>query len=352
MDNRGFIDRSLASISDDLLFHFNIDADIAEIEDALKILQQFEPAGIGARNLQECLLIQIDRKLENSSDESRKNRLELERKIILDHFDLLQHQNIDRIAKVTQSSREQVEKAVEGIGRLNPRPGLALCESADDRSQTIEPDFIIETSPDGMINIELNNGEVPELRVSRDYADQLKQYQQQADKMNRAQQEAFEYTRQKVEGAKMFIDAIKQRQQTLYNTMKAIVKLQKDFILTQDESQLRPMRLLDVAALTGQDVSTVSRVRKGKYAQIDGQLYALDYFFLRARTNADGETLEHREIKQRIREIIDSEEKSKPISDQKIADILTAENFNISRRTIAKYRNEMGILSTSERKRI
>ena len=136
----------------------------------------------------------------------------------------------------------------------------------------------------------------------------------------------------------MFIDAIKQRQQTLYNTMKAIVKLQKDFILTQDESQLRPMRLLDVAALTGQDVSTVSRVRKGKYAQIDGQLYALDYFFLRARTNADGETLEHREIKQRIREIIDSEEKSKPISDQKIADILTAENFNISRRTIAKYR--------------
>lgn len=352
LDNRGFIDRSLASISDDLLFHFNIDADIAEIEDALKILQQFEPAGIGARNLQECLLIQIDRKLENSSDESRKNRLVLERKIILDHFDLLQHQNIDKIAKVTQSSREQVEKAVEGIGRLNPRPGLALCESADDRSQTIEPDFIIETSPDGMINIELNNGEVPELRVSRDYADQLKQYQQQADKMNRAQQEAFEYTRQKVEGAKMFIDAIKQRQQTLYNTMKAIVKLQKDFILTQDESQLRPMRLLDVAALTGQDVSTVSRVRKGKYAQIDGQLYALDYFFLRARTNADGETLEHREIKQRIREIIDSEEKSKPISDQKIADILTAENFNISRRTIAKYRNEMGILSTSERKRI
>ena len=352
LDNRGFIDRPLASISDDLLFHFNIDADTAEIEEALKILQQFEPAGIGARNLQECLMIQLERKLENVVDESRKKRLELEYSIIHDHFDLLQHQYIDRIVKATHASREQVEKAVEGIGRLNPRPGLALCESADDRAQTIEPDFIIETTPDGVINVELNNGEVPELRVSRDYADQLKQYQQQAEKMSRSQLEAFEYTRQKVEGAKLFIDAIKQRQHTLYNTMKAIVKLQKEFILTQDESQLRPMRLLDVAELTGQDVSTVSRVRKGKYVQIDGQLYALDYFFLRARTNADGETLEHREIKQRIREIVEQEDKTKPVSDQKIVDILTAEHLNISRRTVAKYRSEMGILSTSERKRV
>lgn len=352
LDNRGFIDRPLASISDDLLFHFNIDADTAEIEEALKILQQFEPAGIGARNLQECLMIQLERKLENVVDESRKKRLELEYSIIHDHFDLLQHQYIDRIVKATHASREQVEKAVEGIGRLNPRPGLALCESADDRAQIIEPDFIIETTPDGVINVELNNGEVPELRVSRDYADQLKQYQQQAEKMSRSQLEAFEYTRQKVEGAKLFIDAIKQRQHTLYNTMKAIVKLQKEFILTQDESQLRPMRLLDVAELTGQDVSTVSRVRKGKYVQIDGQLYALDYFFLRARTNADGETLEHREIKQRIREIVEQEDKTKPVSDQKIVDILTAEHLNISRRTVAKYRSEMGILSTSERKRV
>ncbi len=352
LDNRGFIDRPLASISDDLLFHFNIDADTTELEEALKVLQQFEPAGIGARNLQECLMIQLDRKLENVDNESRKKRLELERSIIHDHFDLLQHQNIERIAKATHASPERVEQAIEGISRLNPRPGLALCESADDRAQTIEPDFIIETTPDGTINVELNNGEVPELRVSHDYADQLKQYQQKAEKMSRSQLEAFEYTRQKVEGAKLFIDAIKQRQHTLYNTMKAIVKLQREFILTQDESQLRPMRLLDVAELTGQDVSTVSRVRKGKYVQIDGQLYALDYFFLRARTNADGETLEHRDIKQRIREIVEQEDKSKPVSDQKIVDILTAEHLNISRRTVAKYRSEMGILSTSERKRI
>ena len=352
LDDRGFIDRPLASIADDLLFHFNIDADLAEVEEAMKILQQFEPAGIGARNLKECLTIQLDRKLENCSDEVRKARLLLERDIIQNHFEVLQHQNIEQLVRLTNASHEQVVKALEGIRKLNPRPGLALNESADERAQTIEPDFIIETTPDGEISVELNNGEVPELRVSRSYESQLQQYQKHADKMTRAQQDAFEYTRKKVEGAKMFIEAIKQRQHTLYITMKAIVKLQKDFILTQDDSLLRPMRLVDVAELTGQDVSTVSRVRKGKYALIDGQLYALDFFFLRTRTNADGETLEHKTIKERIRDIIDHEDKLKPVPDQKIVEMLLAEGHNISRRTVAKYRSEMGIMSTSERRKV
>ena len=352
LDDRGFIDRPLASIADDLLFHFNIDADLAEVEEAMKILQQFEPAGIGARNLKECLTIQLDRKLENCSDEVRKARLLLERDIIQNHFEVLQHQNIEQLVRLTNASHEQVVKALEGIRKLNPRPGLALNESADERAQTIEPDFIIETTPDGEISVELNNGEVPELRVSRSYESQLQQYQKHADKMTRAQQDAFEYTRKKVEGAKMFIEAIRQRQHTLYITMKAIVKLQKDFILTQDDSLLRPMRLVDVAELTGQDVSTVSRVRKGKYALIDGQLYALDFFFLRTRTNADGETLEHKTIKERIRDIIDHEDKLKPVPDQKIVEMLLAEGHNISRRTVAKYRSEMGIMSTSERRKV
>ena len=352
LDDRGFIDRPLASIADDLLFHFNIDADLAEVEEAMKILQQFEPAGIGARNLKECLTIQLDRKLETCSDEVRKARLLLERDIIQNHFDVLQRQNIEQLVRLTLASHEQVAKAIEGIRKLNPRPGLALNEAADERAQTIEPDFIIETTPDGTIIVELNNGEVPELRVSRSYEHQLQQYQKHADKMTRAQQDAFEYTRKKVEGAKLFIEAIKQRQHTLYITMKAIVKLQKEFILTLDESLLRPMRLVDVAELTGQDISTVSRVRKGKYVMIDGQLYALDFFFLRTRTNADGETLEHKIIKERIREIIDQEDKSKPVPDQKIVEILLAEGHNISRRTVAKYRSEIGILSTSERRKI
>ena len=352
LDDRGFIDRPLSSIADDLLFQFNIDADLAEVEEAMKILQQFEPAGIGARNLQECLTIQLDRKLENCTDAVRKARLQLERDIIQNHFDVLQHQNTEQLVHLTQASHEQVARAMEGIRKLNPRPGLALSESADERVQTIDPDFIIETTPDGTISVELNHGEVPELRISPNYENQLLNYQKHADKMTHAQQEAFEYTRQKVEGAKMFIEAIKQRQKTLYITMKAIVKLQKDFILTQDESLLRPMRLVDVAQLTGQDISTVSRVKKGKYVLIDGQLYALDFFFLRTRTNADGETLEHKTIKERIREIIEQEDKSKPVPDQKIVEKLLAEGHNISRRTVAKYRSEMGILSTSERRRV
>lgn len=352
LDDRGFIDRPLSSIADDLLFQFNIDADLAEVEEAMKILQQFEPAGIGARNLQECLTIQLDRKLENCTDAVRKARLQLERDIIQNHFDVLQHQNTEQLVHLTQASHEQVARAMEGIRKLNPRPGLALSESADERAQTIDPDFIIETTPDGTISVELNHGEVPELRISPNYENQLLNYQKHADKMTHAQQEAFEYTRQKVEGAKMFIEAIKQRQKTLYITMKAIVKLQKDFILTQDESLLRPMRLVDVAQLTGQDISTVSRVKKGKYVLIDGQLYALDFFFLRTRTNADGETLEHKTIKERIREIIEQEDKSKPVPDQKIVEKLLAEGHNISRRTVAKYRSEMGIPSTSERRRV
>jgi len=350
LDKNGFIDRPLASLSDDLLFHFNIDADSKEIEEALKILQQFEPAGIGARNLKECLLIQIDRQREGENSAGQQERLDLEHDIIENHFDLLQRQNIEGLVNSTRHSKELIEKALDGIGRLNPRPGLALNESADERVQTIEPDFIIETTPEGNISIELNNGEIPELRVSPNYAEQLKAYQQKNGKMSRSEQEAFEYTRQKVEGARMFIESIKQRHHTLYATIKAIVKLQHDFVLTQDESLLRPMRLADVAELTGYDLSTISRVRKGKYVLIDNQLYALDHFFLRARTNADGETLEHKEIKQRIKDIIDSEDHSQPISDQKIAEQLMTEGHNISRRTITKYRIEMGISSTSERR--
>lgn len=170
--------------------------------------------------------------------------------------------------------------------------------------------------------------------------------------MTKSQQQAFEYTKQKVEGAKMFIDSIRQRQRTLFVTMKAIVDFQRNFILTQDESTLKPMRLIDIAEQTKLDLSTISRVRKSKYALIDGNLYPLDFFFLRVRTNAEGETLEHKEIKQKIQELIDAEDKDQPLSDQKIAEMLNKQKLNISRRTVAKYRSEMGIPATTERRNI
>lgn len=350
LDDRGFIDRSLQGISDDLLFNFDIDASISELEEALGVLQSFDPPGIGARDLRECLLLQIDRKLSDTTNPDVIDILRIEREVVDKHLEQVQRNKELEIADEMGLQLETVRQAVEGIATLNPHPGLALSESSEDRAQTIIPDFIIETSPDGEISIELNCGEVPELRVSSEYEAQLKDYQRTAGKMSKAKRQAFEYMRQKVEGAKMFIDSVRQRQHTLYITMKAIVNFQREFILTQDESRLVPMRLLDVAKQTHLDISTVSRVRKSKYALVDWQLYPLDFFFLRARTNADGEALEHKEIKERMRELIDSEDKHKPLSDQKIVELLMKSNFNISRRTVAKYRSEMGILSAIERK--
>ncbi len=350
LDDRGFIDRSLQGISDDLLFNFDIDASTAELEEALGVLQGFDPPGIGARDLRECLILQIDRKLSEATDTDIRNLLQLERDIVDKHLAKVQRNMEGEIAGELGQPLEAVRQAIEGIARLNPHPGLALSESSEDRAQTVIPDFIIETSPDGEISVELNCGEIPELRVSPGYEAQLKDYQRTAGKMSKSTRQAFEYMRQKVEGAKMFIDSIRQRQHTLYITMKAIVSFQRDFILTQDESQLLPMRLVDVAERTHLDISTVSRVRKSKYALVDGQIYPLDFFFLRARTNAGGEALEHKEIKERMRELIDAEDKRKPLSDQKIVELLMKSNFNISRRTVAKYRSEMGILPTIERK--
>lgn len=353
LNANGFIDRSIAGISDDLLFKFNIDATADEIMQSILTLQKFEPAGIGARNLKECLLIQVNRQMADtdSNNGNRREILELEQVILKNYFDLFKQQDIEMISMKTGAPQTIVTKAMLGLSHLNPRPGLALNESADMGYQAIVPDFIIETTPDGNINIELNRGEVPELKVSRDYTEQLKYYQTMGGKLGRGQQEAFEYTRMKVEGAKMFIDSIRQRQLTLLQTMRAIVKLQRDFILSLDEQRLNTMRLVDVARLAHVDVSTVSRVRKNKYALIDGQLYPLSFFFLRSRTNADGEALKHEEVKQALREIVDAEDKAHPYSDQTLESLLRQRGMKISRRTVAKYRNEIGIETAQKRQR-
>ncbi len=344
LDQNGFIDRSIDGISDDLLFKFDTDVTNSEIEQAVATLQKFEPAGIGARNLQECLLIQISRQMADADhNPARHDLLGLEHDIITNCFDKFRRQDTASVASELNTDTDRVKKAFEAIAHLNPRPGLALSESADMGYQAIVPDFIIETSPDGDISIDLNHGEVPELRVSRDYSEQLKQYQKAGTKLSRAALEAFEYTRMKVESARMFIESVRQRRHTLMQTMRAIVSLQRDFILTADDSRLHPMRLTDVAALAHIDISTVSRVRKDKYALVDGRLYPLDFFFLRSRTNADGEALSHQEVKQALSGLIDAEDKTTPYSDQALTALLREHGHNISRRTVAKYRGEMGI---------
>lgn len=345
LNQNGFIDRPIDSIVDELVIYHNIETDEKELEDALHILQEFDPPGIGARDLRECLLIQIQREL-NDTDSSKNSEkyslLELEYKIISDYYNLFVNKNTDKLLSVLEVDSETLRKAFESIGKLNPHPGSALCEASDDRVQTVIPDFIVETDGDGGINLTLNDGDVPELHVSREYVDQLSEYQKNQKNMKRDEKEAFLYTKQKVDAARMFIDSIKQRRHTLYVTMKAIIELQHDFFITQDDDVLKPMILRDVADKAHLDISTVSRVRNSKYVMIDGNVYSLKHFFERTRTNSEGEELSARKVVQAIKALIDAEDKSNPYSDEKIVSLLTDMGVNIKRRTVAKYRDEIG----------
>lgn len=366
LDERGFLDRSLRGISDDLLFNHNIDASTGELEKALHLLQQFEPAGVGARDLRECLLLQVERQLselppakemEGGSEldcqlRARKDMLELERRILSEAYKAFERNDAARLSEITGASTERIHAAVQAIGKLNPHPGRSLHEAADDRVQTVVPDFIIETDRESTVNFWLNNGEVPPLHVSDEYRRQLQAYQRMETKLSRSQREAYIYTKQKVESAQMFIDAIRQRQRTLTETMKAITVLQRDFMLSQDEAMLRPLRLTDVAERTGLDISTVSRVVNSKYALLDGVLYSLKYFFLRAKQNAQGKEILRTKVLPLLQELIDGEDKSNPLSDAQLSELMARHGEAISRRTVSKYRDELKIPSAAMRKRL
>lgn len=345
LNDDGFIERDIPGLVTDIILYHDIETDEEELTYLLHILQQFDPAGIGARNTRECLLIQLERRniAENPSEL-------IEHRIIADYYDDLVNQRVESLARKLGVTVQRIHEAFENLSKLNPRPGIALCESANTVSQTIIPDFIIETSPDGTIDLSLNNGDIPELHISKEYEANLKLYQQNKGKMSRQAREAFEYTQQKVEKARFFIDSIRQRHNTLLSTMKAIIDYQREFILSQDESALVPMRLEDIAQRVGLDTSTISRVRKSKYAVVDGNIYPLDIFFKHARTNADGEIIEHSEVTDALRRLIDSEDKSNPLTDMQLSEKLKTAGFNISRRTIAKYRLGMGIPSTKDRR--
>lgn len=365
LDDRGFIDRPLRNIADDLLFHYNLRTDEQTLLHALHTLQQFEPAGIGARDLRECLLLQIDRQLDELNEKragdddtphelraSRRQTLLLERRMLADHFDLFERNEPERLAAQLGISPEQLRTVIAAVARLNPHPGRSLHEAADDRVQTIVPDFIIDTDHESSITLTLNHGEVPPLRVSPDYLSQLRHYQAASAPLSRSERDAYVYTKQKVEAAQMFIAAIRQRQQTLLSTMKAIIALQRDFILMQDEGVLRPMRLRDVADRTGLNLSTISRVVNSKYAWIDGTLYSLKFFFLRTKQNAEGDEINRLQVFPLLREIIDHEDKRNPLTDSQIVTLLGQRGQVLSRRTVAKYRNEMKIPAVNLRKRI
>jgi len=351
LDDNGYIDQKLSRIADEMTFKHDIETDENELEDALAILQQFEPAGIGARNTQECLLLQIDRKLAmlEPTSVNRRRRLELERTIIADEYEAFKNRNIDRLADRLDAEAIQIQTAIENIKKLNLHPGLALCESASDRAQTVIPDFIVDTDRDGVVSFTLNKGEIPALQVNKKYLELAKMYQSMGDKMRKRDRESYDYNRKHIERAQMFIEAIKVRNQTLTSTMKAIIDIQHDYFVSLDEDDLHEMIMKDVAERTHLDISTVSRVCKTKYALVNGRVHRLSFFFKHNRNNKEGEAVDANKVQDALVHIIENEDKSKPYSDSELVDLLKKHGINIRLRTVNKYRNEFGIPSARHR---
>ena len=353
LDNRGFIDRSLSTITDELAFKEYLYVSEKEVEEVLRILQSFDPAGIGARSTQECLLLQIDRQLNNDEEpisELREKVLLLERKIIADHYDLFINRNKERLKSKLGISSVQMDALFEDFKKLNVNPGFALSEATTDSVQTQIPDFIVETDPNGEVQMRLCSGEVPRLHVSKEYLDQLKMYQSHPGKLTRSEKEGALYTRQKIEAAQMFIESVKQRRRTLYETMKAIIDLQHKYFLTKDEDDKVRLVMEDVAKRSGYDVSTVSRVCNSKCASVDGRIYPLSDFFKLTRKNAAGEEIDGRRVKEMLQEIIEHEDKRAPYTDDQLVEVMKKRGMTLARRTIAKYRVELGIPSVSNRR--
>lgn len=353
LDNRGFIDRATSTLVDELAFKEYLYVSEREVEKVMHILQSFDPAGIGARSMQECLLLQIDRQLNNEEEPLpvyKEKVLRLERKMIADYYDLFINKNKERLKSKLGISTVQVDALFEEVKKLNVNPGFALSEASTDRVQTQIPDFIVETDPEGNIEMRLSNGEIPRLHVSKEYLNQMKAYQVHPGKMTKSEKEGMMYARQKIEAAQMFIESVKQRRRTLYETMKAIIDLQRTFFITKDEDDKVRLVLEDVAKKAGYDVSTVSRVCSSKCALLDGRIYPLSDFFKLTRKNASGEEIDGRVVKEMIREIVDGEDKLNPYSDDRIVDLMKRRGVSLARRTIAKYRVELGIPAVNSRR--
>ena len=336
LDDDGLLRKPLHDIADELAIYHNIDKSEAEIEDVLRKLQEFDPAGIGARSLQECLRLQIERR-----DDSRLRELML--KVVDRHFDLFTKKHWDKLQKALHLTDLQAAALIKEMRKLTPKPGTSMGEVVGRSVQQITPDFIVDTQDDGSISLTVNTGDIPELHVSRSFADTLRAYQSNKDNMSRQTKEALLYTRKKVEDAQNFIEAIRVRRHTLTATMQAIIHWQRKFFEDGDEASLRPMILKDIAEKTGLDLSTISRVSNSKYAQTRWGTFPLRYFFSDGYVTASGEELSTREIKSALRDLIAAEDKRKPLSDDALKEELTRRGYPIARRTIAKYREQMGI---------
>lgn len=336
LDEDGLLRKDLDSICDELIIYHNIDVSEKEIEHVLHKLQSFDPAGVGGRSLQECLLLQVKRLPKGVLRKTMEEVFE-------DYFDEFTKKHWDKIKSGLELNETQLETLKDEIRKLNPKPGASLGETDGRNMQQINPDFIVDTADDGTITFTLNRGNMPELTVSPSFTDMIETYKKHKDQMSRKDKEALLYAKEKVDKAQGFIEAIKQRRHTLIITMKAIIDIQRQFFLDGDEADLKPMILKDVAERTKLDISTISRVRIEKYVQTKWGVFPLKFFFTDSYTTEDGEELSTRKIKIALQHLIENEDKKKPLSDDAISKVMKEKGFPIARRTVAKYREQLGI---------
>ena len=332
LDDDGYLRRQITSLIDDLAFSQNVYAEEEEVLEMLKVIQSFDPAGVSARDLQECLLIQLRKKDQNPI--VRKATRVVEQ--FLEEFT---KKHYDKLERSLNMDSEELKEVVNEILKLNPKPGDS--NAVTTKQLQIIPDFHISNN-DGILFLTLNSKNAPELRVSRSYQDMFEHYDKTAQK-DKKLKEAVQFVKQKLDSAKWFIDAIKQRQQTLLKTMNAIMHYQYEYFLTGDDKNLKPMILKDIADRIGMDISTVSRVANSKYVQTEFGTFLLKSFFSEAIQMESGEEVSNKEVKKILEECIGKEDKRRPLADEKLTEILKEQGYNIARRTVAKYREAMNI---------
>ena len=345
IDEDGYLRRELEAIVDDVAFARNIQTDRKSLGRVLKLIQDLDPPGVGARDLRECLMIQLTRK------DMGREEIRWAYRILDEMFEEFTKKHYDKIQRKLNFEEDNIREALDEILKLNPKPGSSFSNSLSRGTQTIIPDFILEIVNDQLV-LSLNQRNVPELTISNYYSNMLKGFRDSGKGMSTDQKEALFFVKQKIDSAKWFIDAIKQRQETLMLVMRALLRFQKKFFLEGDETKLRPMILKDIADMTGLDISTISRVSNSKHIQTHFGTYLLKYFFSESMQKEDGEEVSTREIKSILKECIANENKQKPVTDDELASILKDKGYNIARRTVAKYREQLDIPVARMRKEL
>ncbi|MEA4985401.1 RNA polymerase sigma-54 factor [bioreactor metagenome] len=345
IDEEGYLRRTVESMVDDIVFHAGVHTTDEEMMDIVSMIQEFDPPGVGATDLKECLKLQLERKIYNPT-------LDIALKIVEEYFEEFSKKHYDRIKKGLDIDDDMLRDAAAEIAHLNPKPGNAWGGNLLEKSMSVVvPDFILEND-EGKLSVHLNNSNIPELRVSNAYNDLFQEYSEKKAEKSKGLKDAVTFAKQKIDSARWFIDAIKQRHETLLTTMQAIVEFQYDFFIEGDDVYLKPMILKDIADMTGYDISTVSRVSNSKYIQTEFGVYPVKYFFSESMTNESGEEVSTREIKKILQECIENENKKKPLNDDALAAVLKTKGYNIARRTVAKYREQLNIPVARLRKEI